>query len=90
MAGFFHVRPACAHSWRCESSRKLITTNEVKRNCEKATDRGEASVERSCKPMDKKDTKVPRHDTVFSPRAEPDTRAFAWPDPGEPGSLQGG
>jgi phosphoribosylformylglycinamidine cyclo-ligase len=35
------VRPAWAHSCGCKSRRKLITANEVKRNCERATDRGE-------------------------------------------------
>ena len=30
---FFLVRPARAHSWRCKTSRKLITANEAKRNC---------------------------------------------------------
>ena len=33
--GFFVVRPARAHSCGCKSCRKLITTNEVKRNCER-------------------------------------------------------
>jgi probable rRNA maturation factor len=37
----FFVRPAWAHSCGCKSRRKLITANEVKRNCERATDRGE-------------------------------------------------
>jgi hypothetical protein len=35
------VRPARAHSCRCKSGRKLITTNEVKRNCMRATECGE-------------------------------------------------
>jgi len=35
------VRPARAHSWRCKSSRKLITANEAKRNCMRATECGE-------------------------------------------------
>jgi hypothetical protein len=39
--GFFLVRPAWARSWRCKSSRKLTTANEVKRNCVRVTDRGE-------------------------------------------------
>lgn len=30
------VRPAWAHSCRCKSRRKLITANEVKRNCTEA------------------------------------------------------
>ncbi len=39
--GFFLVRPARAHSWRCKSSRELITANEVKRNCMRVTECGE-------------------------------------------------
>ena len=35
------VRPARAHSWRCKSSRELITANEVKRNCMRVTECGE-------------------------------------------------
>lgn len=42
---------------------------------------------RHCIPTD---TKVDRHDAVFSPRAEQDTRPLAWPDRGDSGSLQGG
>ena len=34
-------RPAWAHSRRCKSSRKLITANEAKRNCMRATECGE-------------------------------------------------
>lgn len=34
----FFVRPAWAHFWRCKSSRKLATANEVKRNCGRVTD----------------------------------------------------
>jgi len=30
-SAFFLVRPARAHSWRCKSSRELITANEAKR-----------------------------------------------------------
>ncbi|NHZ63723.1 hypothetical protein F1735_15670, partial [Massilia sp. CCM 8694] len=41
LPGFFYVRPAWAHSWRCKSSRKLTTVSEVKRNCGRATDCGE-------------------------------------------------
>ena len=40
--GFFvYVRPARAHSCGCKSRRKLITANEVKRNCMRATECGE-------------------------------------------------
>lgn len=38
---FFFVRPARAHSCRWKSYRKLITTNEAKRNCTRATECGE-------------------------------------------------
>ena len=39
--GFFHVRPAWARSWRCKFSRELTTASEEKRNCVRATERGE-------------------------------------------------
>ena len=35
------VRPAWARSWRWKSSRELTTANEAKRNCVRATERGE-------------------------------------------------
>jgi len=47
------VRPAWAHSCGCKSRRKLITTNEVKRNCVRVTDRGEEAWSVICEPMDK-------------------------------------
>ena len=47
------VRPAWAHSWRCKSSRKLATVNEVKRNCGRVTDRGEEAWSVNREPMDK-------------------------------------
>ena len=47
------VRPAWAHSCGCKSRRKLITTNEVKRNCVRATDRGKEAWSVSRDPMDK-------------------------------------
>ena len=50
---FFCVRPARAHSWRCKSSRKLATANEVKRNCGRVTDRGEEAWSVNREPMDK-------------------------------------
>jgi ATP-dependent RNA helicase RhlB len=40
VAAFF-VRPAWAHSCGCKSRRKLTTASEAKRNCGRATDRGE-------------------------------------------------
>ena len=47
------MRPARAHSWRCKSSRKLATVNEVKRNCGRVTDRGEEAWSVNREPMDK-------------------------------------
>ena len=52
-ACFLHVRPAWAHSWRCKSSRELVTVSEVKRNCERVTDRGKEAWSVNCEPMDK-------------------------------------
>ena len=37
---FFYVRPAWVHSWRCKSSRELVTVSEVKRNCMRVTECG--------------------------------------------------
>ncbi len=53
MAASFFVRPAWAHSCGCKSRRKLITANEVKRNCVRATERGKEAWSISCEPMDK-------------------------------------
>ena len=47
------MRPAWAHSCGCKSRRKLITANEVKRNCVRVTERGEEAWSISCEPMDK-------------------------------------
>lgn len=41
LPGFFVVRLARAHFWRCESSREQTTASEVKRNCARVTERGE-------------------------------------------------
>ena len=51
-AGFI-VRPAWAHSCGCKSRRKLITANEVKRNCVRVTERGEEAWIVICEPMNK-------------------------------------
>ena len=51
--GIFFVRPAWAHSCGCKSRRELITANEVKRNCVRATERGEEAWSINCEPMDK-------------------------------------
>jgi hypothetical protein len=42
MPVFLIVRPAWAQSWRCKSFRELTTANEMKRNCMRATERGES------------------------------------------------
>ena len=47
------MRPAWAHSCGCKSRRKLITANEVKRNCVRATERGKEAWSISCEPMNK-------------------------------------
>ena len=47
------VRPAWAHSCGCKSRRKLITANEVKRNCVRVTERGKEAWSISCEPMNK-------------------------------------
>ena len=47
------MRPAWAHSCGCKSRRKLITANEVKRNCVRATERGKEAWSINCEPMDK-------------------------------------
>ena len=49
----FRVRPAWAHTCGCKSRRKLITTNEVKRNCMRATECGEEAWNINCEPMNK-------------------------------------
>ena len=51
--GVFIVRPAWAHSCGCKSRRKLITANEVKRNCVRVTERGEEAWSVICEPMNK-------------------------------------
>ena len=50
---FLYVRPAWAHSCGCKSRRKLITANEVKRNCVRVTERGEEAWSVICEPMNK-------------------------------------
>jgi len=47
------VRPAWAHSWRCKSSRELVTVSEVKRNCMRVTDCGKEAWSVNREPMDK-------------------------------------
>lgn len=47
------VRPAWAHSCGCKSRRKLITTNEVKRNCMRVTECGEEAWSVNREPMNK-------------------------------------
>ena len=47
------MRPAWAHSWGCKSPRELATASEVKRNCGRATDRGEEAWSVNREPMNK-------------------------------------
>jgi hypothetical protein len=47
------VRPAWAHSYGCKSRRKLITTNEAKRNCTRATECGKEAWSVNREPMNK-------------------------------------
>ena len=47
------VRQAWAHSCGCKSRRKLITANEVKRNCVRVIERGDEAWSISGEPMDK-------------------------------------
>ena len=47
------MRPAWAHSCGCKSRRKLITANEVKRNCVRATEREKEAWIVICEPMNK-------------------------------------
>lgn len=51
--GFFIVRPAWAHSCGCQSCRKLIPANEVKRNRVRASERREEARIVIGEPMDK-------------------------------------
>ena len=41
LAALLLVRPAWARSWRCKSSAELATARQAKRNCVRATERGE-------------------------------------------------
>ena len=47
------VCPAWAHSWRCKSSRELVTVSEAKRNCMRATERGKEAWSVNHEPMDR-------------------------------------
>jgi hypothetical protein len=47
------VRPAWAHTCGCKSRRKLITTNEAKRNCTRVTECGEEAWSVNREPMNK-------------------------------------
>ncbi|AQQ18770.1 hypothetical protein A8D61_12740 [Burkholderia cenocepacia] len=47
------MRPAWAHSCGCKSRHKLVTANEVKRNCMRATECGEEAWSVNREPMDK-------------------------------------
>ena len=52
-APYADVRPAWAHSCGWKSRRKLITTNEVKRNCMRVTECGKEAWSVICEPMNK-------------------------------------
>lgn len=45
------VRPAWAHSCGCKSRRNLITATEVKRDCVRATERGEEAWSEAASPL---------------------------------------
>ncbi|NIF78069.1 hypothetical protein F3J20_11785 [Paraburkholderia sp. Cy-641] len=47
------MRPAWAHSCGCKSRHKLVTANEVKRNCTRATECGEEARSVNREPMNK-------------------------------------
>jgi len=47
------VRPAWAHTCGCKSRHELVTASEAKRNCGRATDRGEAAWSINREPMNK-------------------------------------
>jgi hypothetical protein len=47
------VRPAWAHSCGCKSRHKLVTANEVKRNCMRVTECGEEAWSVNREPMNK-------------------------------------
>ena len=47
------MRPARAHSCGCKSRHKLVMASEVKRNCARATERGEEAWNVNRGPMDK-------------------------------------
>ena len=52
-APYADVRPAWAHSCGCKSRHELVTVNEVKRNCVRATERGEEAWSVNREPMNK-------------------------------------
>ncbi len=47
------VRPAWAHTCGCKSHHELVTVSEVKRNCERVTDRGKQAWSVNREPMNK-------------------------------------
>ncbi|SFC78608.1 hypothetical protein SAMN05216344_1452 [Polaromonas sp. OV174] len=50
---FLLVRPAWAHTCGCKSRQELVTVNEVKRNCVRATERGKEAWSVNREPMNK-------------------------------------
>ena len=53
VAPLCRLRPAWAHTCGCKSRRELITTNEVKRNCMRATECGKEAWSINREPMNK-------------------------------------
>lgn len=53
VSALFLVRPAWAHSWRCKSSRELVTVSEAKRNCTRVTECGKEAWNVNREPMNK-------------------------------------
>ena len=47
------MRPAWAHSWRCKSSRELVTVSEGKRNCIRVTECGKEAWTVNCLSVNK-------------------------------------
>ena len=81
------VRPAWAHSCGWKSRRKLITTNEVKRNCMRVTECGEETWIVICEPMDKNRIEGAAEQGERAPKV---VQGEAWPGRNEvvPGVFQ--
>ena len=53
LCGHFRVRPAWAHTCGCKSRCELVTVSKAKRNCVRATERGEEAWSVNREPMNK-------------------------------------